>query len=724
MKQMGLIILTMLSPFLLFSQTINEMEFINRPIQDIAFALSKAADINIIPDDTIKGSATFYFSGGSVKDAIDIFLNQNKLYLIEEENHFKLSRIQVKLTSAGLINLEAEDVSNLLLIKELSSVTKKTVLFDALPPDYISLHVKDLPLERILQMIITKHDDYYLEVLEGYYYIRHKPQDMRAKDSSVDDLPSDAILGMDDHYSLNIDQESFRTLLMQFFRYTGKEFIFLGQNNGIVENLYIKDKSFEETLAILLEQGDCEYRQIEETFYIFDTQRRNILDVYNSSALIELKKISAEKLMQIIPPSVSSKVTIKLNEDTNSVLLYGSVNEISRVKDFIAQLDNQTKEKNYYRYNLSFIETSKIQSLLPESLKKVEIITVPDTTSIIAVLPSEHVDPFSDFIKMIDKPSSTYQVNLRYIKAEDLLKTLPPSISKEEIVSTLDSNTVFFKGEESKYRQFMKELNTIDKPTPQIRYDILVIQYQENKKFNWNMDIHNSVLEADGVTSYLGKIGAVLDLSFDVTSAFGYQFSLDLSTDISQSNAKVMADSTLNALSGQQAKFQNTNTYRYRDTVKDSDTGNEEVTGVSREITSGLFVDLNGWVSGDDMITMDISTTFSKQESVSNDNSVGTLPPTSEKIIESHLRTEAGKPVVIGGLIQQELTQSLQKVPILGSIPFLGYLFQSKQENYENTEMVIYIIPYIEDELLPSGSPGARLDRYKERFGAYLEDYE
>ena len=220
MKKLTLLTLLLIS-MNLYSQTIDEMEFINRPIQDIAFALSKTAEINIIPDDTITGSTTFYFAGGTAQEAVDLFLNQNRLYLIKGDNHYKLSKIKIETGSSGLINLDADEVPNLILLKQLSSQTRKTILFDALPPDHVTLHVTELPIERILEMVITKHRDYYLEVLEGYYYIRYKPQEMKAREV-VEDLPEGTIVGLNGEYSLNVDQESFRKLLMQFFQIYGK----------------------------------------------------------------------------------------------------------------------------------------------------------------------------------------------------------------------------------------------------------------------------------------------------------------------------------------------------------------------------------------------------------------------------------------------------------------------------------------------------------------------
>jgi type II secretory pathway component GspD/PulD (secretin) len=60
------------------------------------------------------------------------------------------------------------------------------------------------------------------------------------------------------------------------------------------------------------------------------------------------------------------------------------------------------------------------------------------------------------------------------------------------------------------------------------------------------------------------------------------------------------------------------------------------------------------------------------------------------------VRTPSGKPVVIGGLIQQSKDSNVQKVPLLGDIPLLGFLFQTRSDTNSNTELVIYIVPHLE----------------------------
>jgi type II secretory pathway component GspD/PulD (secretin) len=212
----------------------------------------------------------------------------------------------------------------------------------------------------------------------------------------------------------------------------------------------------------------------------------------------------------------------------------------------------------------------------------------------------------------------------------------------------------------------------------------------------------------------MGTIGSLLSLSFDIVSTFGYQFGVQLSLDLSTNKARVLADTTLIGVSDQEISFQNTETYRYREIEIDED-GNTKYTGVTREITSGLIFNIKGWVSGDGMITMDVKATVSKRGTDVSTES-GSIPPTSENVVNTKIRTLSGKPLVIGGLIRQERNIHVAKVPILGSIPLLGYLFQSRKESVENSELVIYIVPHLDYSKLEETEIGLRLEKLYNKF--------
>jgi hypothetical protein len=253
----------------------------------------------------------------------------------------------------------------------------------------------------------------------------------------------------------------------------------------------------------------------------------------------------------------------------------------------------------------------------------------------------------------------------------------------------------------------------VDRPVPQVRYQLLVVQYRRGRSVEWRPAAENARMRPGDSTVLLGRIGELLSLDFDVVTALGYRFAVELSHRISRDEARVLADTTLNGVSGRRVEFRNTDTYRYRDTRIDPDTGEPENLGVTREITSGLVVGIEGWSSGDDMITMDISATLSRRGTdVSGDGT--NPPPTSERVVDTRVRTPSGRPVVIGGLIRQDVSRSERRTPILGALPLLGALFRGTTRSVEESELVLYVLPVVE-EGGPSASVSERLQGYLDR---------
>lgn len=82
-----------------------------------------------------------------------------------------------------------------------------------------------------------------------------------------------------------------------------------------------------------------------------------------------------------------------------------------------------------------------------------------------------------------------------------------------------------------------------------------------------------------------------------------------------------------------------------------------------------------------------------------NKDSRGTLttagPAINTKQVKTQVLVENGGTVVIGGIFTQDEQISTSKVPLLGDIPLLGYLFQNKSRSTSKTELLIFITPKI-----------------------------
>ncbi len=74
-------------------------------------------------------------------------------------------------------------------------------------------------------------------------------------------------------------------------------------------------------------------------------------------------------------------------------------------------------------------------------------------------------------------------------------------------------------------------------------------------------------------------------------------------------------------------------------------------------------------------------------------------PITTERVATTEVSVQSGMTVVIGGLIKDKMTDVDAGIPILKSIPLLGYFFKTKRKSKEKTELLIFITP----ELLGRG---------------------
>ncbi|MBI2930576.1 MAG: hypothetical protein HYY16_02905 [Planctomycetes bacterium] len=70
-------------------------------------------------------------------------------------------------------------------------------------------------------------------------------------------------------------------------------------------------------------------------------------------------------------------------------------------------------------------------------------------------------------------------------------------------------------------------------------------------------------------------------------------------------------------------------------------------------------------------------------------------PPKSSREITTEILVPNGRTVVIGGIVTQDKTDTVTKVPFLGDIPILGTLFRRTQENEDKRTLYIFITPHI-----------------------------
>ena len=121
-------------------------------------------------------------------------------------------------------------------------------------------------------------------------------------------------------------------------------------------------------------------------------------------------------------------------------------------------------------------------------------------------------------------------------------------------------------------------------------------------------------------------------------------------------------------------------------------TGGQLVENIERKPV-GISLAVTPRISKGDAVTMEVE---QKIERVSPEQVKGLKAPvTSERVAKTTVIAENGQTIVIGGLIQEQEIDTSSKVPLLGDIPLVGYLFRNQAKEKEKSNLIIFLTPNI-----------------------------
>ena len=104
-------------------------------------------------------------------------------------------------------------------------------------------------------------------------------------------------------------------------------------------------------------------------------------------------------------------------------------------------------------------------------------------------------------------------------------------------------------------------------------------------------------------------------------------------------------------------------------------------------------------ITPDNNIIMDLSVSKDNVgEIISTGGLGGTVPSIDTRSVETQVLVSDGQTVVLGGIYETERRETINKVPFLGDIPFLGALFRSKSRVDNKAELLIFVTPRILEE--------------------------
>lgn len=612
-------------------------DFSDCEIKDILFAVSVDTGISIVPDDTVSGKGDLKFAGGDFDLAFEAFLRANRLFVKRDGGVWTVSRCCVSVED-GCYSLEAYDLLPVQIVEKLSMVMDKVVTFESLPAQRISVCFRGVDEALLMDCLAKRFCGYCVEKDEAaYHFVKNNYTQTEAVHNGRRAENFSGMMNIEilenGCFSVDVEECMFSVVMDTLMHSAGKDFCLLSDSGCRLQRAVFLASNFEDTLEILCAQCGFDFIVENGIYYIFENlQARNEL--------------------------VSGK-------------------------------------RSWRKFTLRFTKSQDFLTFIFKRVGKLETIPLQDDFSFLCYASEKEAAVISELICEADIKQSTYVVNLKYIKPSEFLEHLPPSVDKASLFMADDSSHLYFRGTEEAYSTLCQQLEICDIPAVRLSYDLLILQYDDTVQNNWASSFGVKRLNIGDRNGVSAVLGSVMGFNMNIVTSFGLTFAADLQASIEDSRTRVYADTTLHGVSGQEIHFQNTNTYRYRDNNVDPETGKPVYSGVTREIASGIKLDVLGWVSGDGMITSKVTASISRQ---GNDTSAstGNPPPTSEKIVTTEVCGCSGEPVVLSGLVQAAESEQEKRTPLLSKLPLIGNLFKSKNKTIENMQMVIYLVPHIQ----------------------------
>jgi pilus assembly protein CpaC len=217
---------------------------------------------------------------------------------------------------------------------------------------------------------------------------------------------------------------------------------------------------------------------------------------------------------------------------------------------------------------------------------------------------------------------------------------------------------------------------------------------------------------APGLAAVTGTAGSKIPQtnSFNISDAlniFAFRNDLNLGAFIralqSRNLLQILAEPNLVTTNGKEASFLVGGEFPIP--VLQGGANSGAITIQFREF--GVRLNFNPTITENNTITMHVKPEVSSLDFAHALSFNGfTIPALSSRKMETNIELGEGQSFVIGGLIDQRLTETVSRIPGLSSLPILGNLFKTKETDRNNTELIVMVTPEITMPLQPGESKG------------------
>lgn len=313
-------------------------------------------------------------------------------------------------------------------------------------------------------------------------------------------------------------------------------------------------------------------------------------------------------------------------------------------------------------------------------------------------------------------PLYSEYVQINYAKASelaDLIKNEDTSILSPRGSVSVDerTNTLLIRDTAKIIEDIKRMTNILDIPVRQVIIEARMVTVKDN--INEELGVRWGITDTDGEYSTSGSLegaasannGLVPDLAdrlnvnlpvanpagvlaFQVARlADGTILDLELSAMENENKGEIIASPRITTANQKEAYIEQGVEIPYQEASSSGATSTQFKKAV-------LSLTVTPHITPDNKIILDLVVT---QDTVSDVTS-GQAPAIDTQRIGTQVLVNNGETIVLGGIYQQSIISSISKVPVLGDIPYFGWLFRNSNQFNEKKELLIFVTPRIVTE--------------------------
>jgi len=459
--------------------------------------------------------------------------------------------------------------------------------------------------------------------------------------------------------------------------------------------------------------------------------------------VITIKNTPALDLVPILRPLVAKYGHLAGVRSANALIISDHASNISRIEQIIDRLDKSgSEELEVIQLKEAWVGNvvTMLQSLDPDKVAQGKgaksggagsIRVVADERSNRLIIKGEKTsrERIRKLIMQLDKPSyfsgSAKVIRLKYADSKKLAELIKNLMSDTSSTGGKDSNKA--KGKASIFAD--EELNAlVIRAEPSILKEISEIIHELDVR-RAQVLIESAIVEVSGdVTDALGVQWAVGDTSNPVagtnfknagqdlnsiasgiaagtpslsngltlggykTTGGQFDFGVVIQALESQSNTNLLSTPSIMTLDNQEAEIIVGQNVPFITGSTSSSNNTNPFTTITRE-DIGVTLKIKPHIHEGNELRLEVEVSA---ESVSNTTVQGQADLiTNKRKLKTMILAADKETIVLGGLISDDITETESKVPFLGDIPGLGWLFKSKSTQHIKRNLMVFLRPTI-----------------------------